>query len=57
MATFQRAGRAGHGDDDSLIISCPECRRGDTRIAREDEDGAPDVDFICPDCGGTLDVD
>lgn len=38
---------------DDRDVSCPECGRGDMRIAREDD---PDADFVCPDCGGTLDV-
>ncbi|MFB6235391.1 MAG: cupin domain-containing protein [Halopenitus sp.] len=40
---------------DDHDVSCPECGRDDMRIARGG-DGDPDADFVCPDCGGTLDV-
>lgn len=49
---------------DDRDVNCPECGRGDMRIAREDDEAgddaggdAPDADFVCPDCGGTLALD
>jgi len=55
---------------DDRDVSCPDCGRGDMRIAHDgdgnggegDSDGDDgndadaDPDFVCPDCGGTLDA-
>lgn len=44
---------------DDRDVSCPDCGRGDMRIARDGDGGEddPDADFVCPDCGDTLALD
>ncbi|MGZ0746540.1 cupin domain-containing protein [Haloparvum sp. AD34] len=44
---------------DDRDISCPDCGRGDMRIARggDGDEDDPDADFVCPDCSETLALD